>query len=68
MVLASSHDSAVNSLLTTMGVTAHRGGALMAPENTISSLGYTIDSGADFAEIDVQETQDGELCCFMTIP
>ena len=61
VVLASSHDSAVNSLLTTMGVTAHRGGALMAPENTISSLGYTIDSGADFAEIDVQETQDGEL-------
>ena len=61
VVLASSHDSAVNSLLTTMGVTAHRGGALMAPENTISSLGYTIDSGADFAEIDVQETKDGEL-------
>lgn len=61
VVLASSHDSAVSSLLTTMGVTAHRGGALMAPENTISSLGYTIDSGADFAEIDVQETKEGEL-------
>lgn len=61
VALAYSHDSAVSSLLTTMGVTAHRGGALMAPENTVSSLGYTIDSGADFAEIDVQETKDGEL-------
>jgi len=61
VVLASAHDSAVSSQLTAMGVTAHRGGALMAPENTISSLGYTIDSGADFAEIDVQETKEGEL-------
>ena len=29
--------------------TAHRGGALMAPENTISSLDYTIKCGADYA-------------------
>lgn len=61
VVMASAHTSVVSSLLTTPGITAHRGGALMAPENTISSLGYTIDCGADYAEIDVQETKDGEL-------
>ena len=33
----------------------------MAPENTVSALAYTIDCGADYAEIDVQETADGEL-------
>ena len=61
VVLASDHSSAVNSLMSTTGVTAHRGGALMAPENTISALDYTIECGADYAEIDVQETADGEL-------
>lgn len=61
VVLASDHSSAVSSLMSTTGVTAHRGGALMAPENTISSLDYTIKCGADYAEIDVQETADGEL-------
>lgn len=61
VAMASTHTSVVSSLLTTPGITAHRGGALMAPENTISSLDYTVDVGADYAEIDVQETQDGEL-------
>ena len=59
--MASQHSSAVNSLLATVGITAHRGGALMAPENTVSALAYTIDCGADYAEIDVQEPADGEL-------
>lgn len=61
VVLASDHSSAVSSLMSTTGVTAHRGAALMAPENTISALDYTVECGADYAEIDVQETADGEL-------
>lgn len=40
-------------------VTAHRGGAAHAPENTLSALYYAIEAGADMAEIDVQETADG---------
>jgi glycerophosphoryl diester phosphodiesterase len=42
-------------------VTAHRAGALRAPENTLAALRLAIAEGADFAEIDVQETADGAL-------
>lgn len=44
-----------------ISVSAHRGGAGKAPENTISALEYAIESMSDFAEIDVQETKDGEV-------
>ncbi len=40
-------------------VTAHRGHSLAAPENTLSAVRKAIDSGADYAEIDVQQTSDG---------
>lgn len=45
----------------TVGVTAHRAGALKAPENTLAALRQAIEDGADCAEIDVQETADGAL-------
>src|SRR5262249_5920539 len=35
-------------------VTAHRGHARAAPENTLSAIRKAIASGADYAEIDVQ--------------
>lgn len=44
-----------------VNVTAHRGGAKMAPENTLSAMEYAVEALADFAEIDVQETKDGEI-------
>lgn len=44
-----------------MIVTAHRGGARMAPENTMSAMEYAVEALADVAEIDVQETKDGEI-------
>lgn len=59
--LVINHDTTLNHLAADTEITAHRGGAWKAPENTISALQYTIDSGADYAEIDVQETKDGEL-------
>ncbi|MPQ44852.1 glycerophosphodiester phosphodiesterase family protein, partial [Clostridium tarantellae] len=40
---------------------AHRGGSLLAPENTLSALKVAIDSKAKYAEIDVQEAKDGTL-------
>lgn len=40
-------------------VTAHRGGALKTPENTMSAINYAVESMSDYAEIDVQETKDG---------
>lgn len=42
-------------------ITAHRGASGEAPENTISALLAAMDQMADYAEIDVQETADGEL-------
>lgn len=45
-----------NNLVT---VTAHRGDAVNAPDNTMSSLLGAIGSKADYSELDVQETKDG---------
>jgi glycerophosphoryl diester phosphodiesterase len=42
-------------------VTAHRGSSATAPENSLSAIRQAISDGADFAEIDVQETADGVL-------
>lgn len=42
-------------------VIAHRGAAAWAPENTLASVQRAIEDGADWIEIDVQETADGEV-------
>jgi glycerophosphoryl diester phosphodiesterase len=44
-----------------VAITAHRGSSMAAPENTLSAVRQAIADGADFAEIDVQETADGEI-------
>ncbi|PFG07544.1 glycerophosphodiester phosphodiesterase family protein [Bacillus sp. es.034] len=40
---------------------AHRGAAAYAPENTIASYDLAVDMKADYIEIDVQRSKDGEL-------
>lgn len=42
-------------------VIAHRGAAGAAPENTMASISRAIEEGADWVEIDVQETSDGQV-------
>ncbi len=42
-------------------VIAHRGAAGMKPENTMASIRQAVEDGADWVEIDVQETADGEI-------
>lgn len=42
-------------------VTAHRGSSRAAPENTLAAIHQAIEDGADYAEIDVQETADGAI-------
>jgi glycerophosphoryl diester phosphodiesterase len=42
-------------------VIAHRGASADAPENTLSALELAINDGADWVEIDVQETRQGEV-------
>jgi glycerophosphoryl diester phosphodiesterase len=44
-----------------VAVTAHRGSSQHAPENSLSAIRRAIEDGADYAEIDVQETADGAV-------
>lgn len=42
-------------------VIGHRGAAASRPENTMAAVVKAIEDGADWVEIDVQETADGEI-------
>ncbi len=42
-------------------VIAHRGGAALAPENTLAAFRRAIDLGVDMLEMDVQRSADGVL-------
>jgi len=44
-----------------VAVIAHRGAAGKAPENTLASIRQAVKDGADWIEIDVQETLDGKV-------
>jgi glycerophosphoryl diester phosphodiesterase len=43
------------------GVTAHRGDSWNYPENTLISFQKGIEAGADYIELDVHQTRDGEI-------
>lgn len=45
-------------------IMAHRGSSAVAPENTLAAIKQAIEDGADWVEIDVQETADGEVVVF----
>jgi glycerophosphoryl diester phosphodiesterase len=45
-------------------ITAHRGASADAPENTMAAVNAAIKQGADWVEIDVQETADGHVVVF----
>ena len=42
-------------------IVAHRGAAGAAPENTMAAVERALADGADWVEIDVQESRDGEV-------
>jgi glycerophosphoryl diester phosphodiesterase len=42
-------------------IIAHRGASADAPENTLAAMELAIHQGADWVEIDVQETAEGEV-------
>ncbi|RUO26505.1 glycerophosphodiester phosphodiesterase [Aliidiomarina minuta] len=42
-------------------ITAHRGASWDAPENSLAAIELAIQQGADYIELDVQQTADGEL-------
>ena len=45
-------------------IIAHRGASAAAPENTMASIRQAVEEGADWTEIDVQETADGQVVVF----
>jgi glycerophosphoryl diester phosphodiesterase len=44
-----------------MEITAHRGASVDYPENTMSAFQGAVDAGADWIELDVQQTKDGMI-------
>lgn len=52
------------SFLNRTKVTAHRGASMSAPENTSYAFEKAMEIGADYVELDVQETADGQLVVF----
>lgn len=61
LILASC--TTTNTMLTTNRITkvAHRGGSLLAPENTLAAFKRGIDEGCDAIELDVHLSRDGRL-------
>lgn len=45
-------------------IIAHRGASAVAPENTMAAVKQAIADKADWVEVDVQETADGEVVVF----
>ena len=52
------------SLADQVQVAAHRGSSKAAPENSMAAFRQAIADGADWVELDVQETADGEVVVF----
>ena len=52
------------NLRTDVAVTAHRGAAMIAPENTLAAFQAAIDAGADAIEFDVRLSADGAVVVF----
>lgn len=56
-VITNAHIKAADQV----AVVAHRGASEYAPENTMAAFYKAMDMGADYVELDVQRTKDGEL-------
>jgi len=54
---------ALPSIKNRIAVIAHRGGASLAPENTLVAIAKAMELGADYVEVDVRQTRDGYLVC-----
>lgn len=48
-------------VLVETAITAHRGSSMEAPENTMDAIRLAVEQMADYVEIDVQLTKDGEI-------
>lgn len=60
-VLQKKRSEILSQLFLSNGVTAHRGNSGAFPENTIPSFQSGIELGADWIELDIFRTKDGQL-------
>lgn len=58
---ATQHMNPQVEYLRTIEVTAHRGASAFYPENTMAAFEGAVEFGADWIELDVQQSRDGEL-------
>ncbi len=49
------------TLTADVGITAHRGASMHAPENTMAAFRAALDAGATYIELDVQRTRDEQI-------
>ncbi len=57
LILIFSHETVFNQ----PEIIAHRGASADAPENTIAAFRKAVELGADYIEIDLRQSKDGEL-------
>nr|WP_067060331.1 glycerophosphodiester phosphodiesterase family protein [Mucilaginibacter sp. L294] len=57
----SAQKSKVDTMAVVAGVTAHRGYSIAYPENTLASFQAGIDAHADWVELDIHKTKDGQI-------
>jgi glycerophosphoryl diester phosphodiesterase len=61
LILASLMSWSAGSTIRRPVIVAHRGGAAVAPENTLAAARQAIADGFDWIEIDVHESRDGQV-------
>ena len=54
-------DYGIDAFKSSTLVIGHRGNAVLAPENTLPAFEKAIELGADYVELDVQESKDGVI-------
>jgi glycerophosphoryl diester phosphodiesterase len=59
--LTSAQKKSIDTMEVIRGVTAHRGNSIGYPENTLVSFQAGIDAHADWIEMDVRKTKDGQI-------
>jgi len=61
LVIVAAAVQAAEVAVPAVAVSAHRGANDVAPENTLAAYRAAIDLGADFIEVDIHTTKDGQL-------
>lgn len=64
VVMISITINSIQNILYDVEITAHKGNVIIAIENTLEALEIAAEQGAHYAEIDIQQSKDGQLFLF----